>query len=71
MAQRKEEGDADGTFPLLHQLARHVVDGRNMIGIDGVAQPERVGEQRRRQQQRPARKREKCQPPNDDRRRSQ
>ena len=35
---------------LLHELARHIVDRRDMVGIHGVAQAEAVGEQGRSQQ---------------------
>ena len=45
MAEREEKADGDGTFALLHQLARHVVDRRDVVGIDRVAQPERVGQE--------------------------
>ena len=50
--QRKHEAYRDRPLSLLHQLARHVVDGGNVIGIDRVAQAEAVGQQRRAQQQR-------------------
>ena len=46
MAEREEEADADRPLALLHQLARHVVDRRDMVGIDGVAQTERIGQER-------------------------
>ena len=45
MAEREKEADADRPLALLHQLARHVVDRRDMVGIDGVAQTERVGQE--------------------------
>ncbi len=45
MAEREEEADADRPLALLHQLARHVVDRRDMVGIDGVAQTERIGQE--------------------------
>ena len=45
MAERKEEADGNGPLALLHQLARDVVDGRDVVGIDGVAKAERVGEE--------------------------
>ena len=40
MAEREKEPDGDGALAFLHQLARHVVDGRDMVGVDGVAQAE-------------------------------
>ena len=53
MAERKEEADADRALALLHQLARDVVDRRDMVGVDRVAQAEGIGEQRRSEQDRP------------------
>ena len=38
MAEREEEADRDRPLALLHQLARDVVDGGDVIGVDGVAQ---------------------------------
>ena len=52
MAEREEQPDADRTLALLHQLARDVVDRGDMIGVDRVAQAERIGEQGRAQQHR-------------------
>ena len=37
MSKREEQSDPDRTPAFLHQLARHVVDGRDMIGVKGVA----------------------------------
>ena len=45
MAEREEEADADRPLAFLHQLARHVVDRRDMVGIDGMAQAERIGQE--------------------------
>ena len=58
VAEREHEADSDRTLAFLHQLARHIVDGRNMVGVHGVAQAEAVGEKRRSQQQRIVAKRE-------------
>ena len=44
MAERKEKSNADWALPLLHKLSRDVVDRRDMIGIDCVAQTERKGQ---------------------------
>ena len=52
MAEREEEADPDRPLALLHELARDVVDRRDMIGVDRVAQAERIGEQRRAEQDR-------------------
>ena len=45
MAEREIEPERDRPLALLHQLAGGVVDGGDMVGIDGVAQPEAVGEE--------------------------
>jgi hypothetical protein len=45
MTQREHEADSDRTFSILHQLARDIVDGRYVIGIDGVAQAEAICEE--------------------------
>src|SRR5437868_6196612 len=42
MPEREPEADAEGTLALGHQLARGVVDGRDVVGIERVAQPQRV-----------------------------
>ena len=47
MPEREEEADPDRPLAVLQQLARDVVDRRYVVGIDRVAQAERVGEQRR------------------------
>ena len=46
----KNSPTPSGRRPLLHELARDVVDRADVIGIDGVAQPEGEGEQRRAEQ---------------------
>ena len=43
VAQREEEPDAQRPLALAHELARRVVDRRDVVGVEGVAQPERVG----------------------------
>ncbi len=53
MAERKEESHADRALALLHELARHIVDRRDMVGVDRVAQAERIGKQGRPEQERP------------------
>jgi hypothetical protein len=40
------------TFALRHQLADDIVDGRDMVGVDRMPEPENVGEQGRPQQRR-------------------
>ena len=52
MAERKEEANTNGALALLHQIAGNVVDRRNMIGVDRVAQAERIGKQGRSEQDR-------------------
>ena len=41
--EREEEADAERPLAVGHQLARRVVDRRDVVGVEGVAQPERVG----------------------------
>ena len=52
MTEREEQADRNRPLAGLHQLARHIVDGGDVIGIDRVAQAERVGEQRGAEQHR-------------------
>ena len=44
MAEREEQADCHRSLSLLHQLACDVVDGGDVIGIERVPQPERIGE---------------------------
>ena len=44
MTDREKETDGDRPFVLLHQLAGHIVDRGDMIGIDRMAQAETIGE---------------------------
>jgi hypothetical protein len=48
----KEKAHADRPLPLLHQLARHVVNGRDVVRIHRMPQTEGVGQQRRPEQDR-------------------
>ena len=48
--ERKEEADRDGALSSLHELSRDIVDSRNMVSIDGMSKPERVGKESRAQQ---------------------
>ena len=66
MAERKEEADRDRPLPFLHQLAGHIVDGGDMIGVERVAQTEGVGEHRRAEQDRVVAKRRKGPKPGGD-----
>ena len=50
MAQREHKAHRHGTLAFLHQFARHVVDGRNVIGIHRVTQPKAICKKRRSQQ---------------------
>ena len=52
MAEGKKETDGDRPFALLHQLARHVVNRRDVIGIHRMTKAKRVGQERRAQQNR-------------------
>ena len=66
MAEREEEADRDRPLPFLHQLAGHVVDGGDMIGVEGVAQAEGVSEHRRAEQDRVVAKRRQSPKPGGD-----
>src|SRR5271154_1560505 len=46
MSQREHEANRNRTLALLHKLAGYVVDGRDVIGVNGVPQAKTVGEQR-------------------------
>ena len=41
--EREEEADAQRPLAVAHQLARGVVDGADVVGVEGVAHAERVG----------------------------
>ena len=41
--EREEEADAQRPLAFGHQLARGVVDRRDVVGVEGVAHAERVG----------------------------
>src|ERR1700728_1878821 len=45
MAKRKEEADGDRPVPPVHQLARDIVDGGDVIGVDSMAQSETIGQE--------------------------
>ena len=44
VAEREEEADAERSLALVDQLAGRVVDGRDVIGVEGVAHAQGVGE---------------------------
>src|SRR2546428_10239251 len=44
MAEREEEAHTDRLLALLEQLPRGVVDGRDVIGVEGMPQAEGVGQ---------------------------
>ena len=48
----KKKPTRDRLFALLHQLARHVVNRRDVVGVHRMTQAERVGQERRAQQNR-------------------
>jgi hypothetical protein len=56
MPEREEKTDADRAFPLMHQLAGGVVDRRDMIGVDCMAQPKAIRQERGPKQHRVAAK---------------
>ena len=45
VAEGKHEAHGDGALALLHQLAGDVVDGGDVVGVDGMAEAEAVGEE--------------------------
>src|SRR5260221_3451018 len=49
MAEREVEAHRDRPPALLHELAGDVVDGGDVIGVDGMARAEAIGEHRRPQ----------------------
>jgi hypothetical protein len=66
VAEREEESDGDRAPPFLHQLAGDVVDRRDMVGVEGMPQPEAVGEEGRAKKKRIAlKRRERPQPDGD------
>ena len=50
MPEREVRSDADRPPAVVHQLSRDVVDRRDVVGVDRVAQAEAVGEERRPEQ---------------------
>ena len=56
----KKKPTAVGLLAFLHQLADDVVDGGDVVGIEGVPQAERVGEERDAEQRRPIRESDPC-----------
>ena len=44
MRKREEKADTERALSFLEQLARRVVDRRDVIGVEGVTQTEGVGE---------------------------
>ena len=50
----KNSPNSDRAAALLHELARHVVDRRDMVGVERVPEAETVGESRRAEKHRVA-----------------
>ena len=44
VAEREEEADAERALALREHLPRRVVDRRDVVGVEGVSEPERVGQ---------------------------
>src|ERR1700679_2250246 len=63
MSEREEEAGRDRPLALLHQLSGHVVDGGDMIGVDRVTKPERIGERSGPEQDRLIAKLHECPEP--------
>ena len=55
VAEREEEAGAERALPVLQQLPCRVVDRRDVVGVEGVPQPERVRERGEAGQRRIAR----------------
>src|SRR5579862_2880000 len=55
MAEREEQADRIRPLAFLHQLAHDVVDGGDVVGIDGMAQAEYISEEGGAEQRRPPR----------------
>src|ERR671918_1467424 len=45
VAEREEETDRDRPLALLHQLPRDIVDRRDVVGVEGMAEAEAIGEE--------------------------
>jgi hypothetical protein len=43
MAERKKQPNANRPLRLLHQLARHIVNGGQMVCVDRMAQTKCIG----------------------------
>ena len=54
MAEREEQADRIRPLAFLHQLAHHIVDGGDVVGIDGMAQAEHISQEGGAKQRRPS-----------------
>ena len=63
MPERKEKADGDRPLALLHQLACHIVDRRQMVRIDGVTKSKAVRQHRGPDQDRLMDERHQCPDP--------
>jgi hypothetical protein len=52
VSKRKHESDCDGLLIFLHQLASHIIDGRDVIRIYGMPQAKTISEKCRAEQHR-------------------
>jgi hypothetical protein len=59
VAEREKQSGRDRPFAFLHQFADDVVDCGDVIGIDGVTQPEHICQQRGAEKRRMGRERDK------------
>src|SRR5215472_8031272 len=59
VAKRKKQSGRDRPFAFLHQLTHDVVDCGDVVGIDGMTQPEHIGKERGAEKCRMGRKRDK------------
>ena len=53
VAEGKEEAYRVRRFAFLHQLANDIVDGGDMVGVEGMPKPEHISQERRPEQDRP------------------
>jgi major membrane immunogen (membrane-anchored lipoprotein) len=53
MAEREKQTGGERPLALLHQFAHDVVDGGDVVGVDGVTDAQHVSQHRRAQKRRP------------------
>jgi hypothetical protein len=71
MAEREEQSDCIGPLALLHQFAHHIVDGRDVVGVNRMTQTEHISEKGGAEQRWPAGERNQRPGPDQDGTRNQ